>query len=286
VYPNYGLGPPVTPTNTFGGRYDFERAGSINVTPGPRQFGGTYRIFYTPTSTWYQYVYYFTPNIYKGYFNYFCIDNGVACTPDTFVSNIGDFTVLYAGTRFLLNVTGTGTGFGNNANTAKATTPLKAGGTRITPSGNASFVVGYNQYINLIHPWTTGFASVHNPVGSPNIITPQAGGYDIVLDGVDITVPHVDVNQNFNVQLGMLTTTTTTFVQEMFGVGRIVSMVRPRLIQTYAVPIDPFIDPISEVWSVARLAALKVFFLPEPSGMLMLGAGIAGLLGLSRIRRR
>jgi hypothetical protein len=31
---------------------------------------------------------------------------------------------------------------------------------------------------------------------------------------------------------------------------------------------------------------LKVFFLPEPGGMLMLGAGIAALLGLSRMRRR
>jgi hypothetical protein len=29
-----------------------------------------------------------------------------------------------------------------------------------------------------------------------------------------------------------------------------------------------------------------VFFLPEPAGMLMLGVGIAGLLGLSRMRRR
>jgi hypothetical protein len=31
---------------------------------------------------------------------------------------------------------------------------------------------------------------------------------------------------------------------------------------------------------------LKVFFLPEPAGMLMLGVGIAALLGLSRMRRR
>jgi hypothetical protein len=29
-----------------------------------------------------------------------------------------------------------------------------------------------------------------------------------------------------------------------------------------------------------------VFFLPEPTGLLMLGTGIATLLGLSRTRRR
>jgi hypothetical protein len=61
-------------------------------------------------------------------------------------------------------------------------------------------------------------------------------------------------------------------------------MVRPRLIHTYTVPID--FGLIENTWNVARLWRLKVFFLPEPSGMLLLGAGIAALLGLSRLRRR
>jgi hypothetical protein len=43
---------------------------------------------------------------------------------------------------------------------------------------------------------------------------------------------------------------------------------------------------VIEAEPVARLRRLKVFFLPEPGGMLMLGAGIAALLGLSRMRRR
>jgi hypothetical protein len=63
-------------------------------------------------------------------------------------------------------------------------------------------------------------------------------------------------------------------------------MVRPRLVHTYRVPLDPSVDPIANIRQLARLHTMKVFFLPEPGGMLMLGAGIAVLLGLSRIRRR
>ncbi len=62
-------------------------------------------------------------------------------------------------------------------------------------------------------------------------------------------------------------------------------MVRPRLIHTYTVPIDPS-GRIENIRQLARLWRLKVFFLPEPAGMLLLGAGIAVLLGLSRMRRR
>jgi hypothetical protein len=46
------------------------------------------------------------------------------------------------------------------------------------------------------------------------------------------------------------------------------------------------VDPIANIRQLARLWSLKVFFLPEPSGLLLLGTGIAVLLGLSRMRRR
>ncbi len=72
----------------------------------------------------------------------------------------------------------------------------------------------------------------------------------------------------------------------MKGVTRLVSMVRPRLTWTFAVPLDPSVDPIENIWTPVRLWRLKVFFLPEPAGTLLLGAGIAALLGLSRMRRR
>jgi hypothetical protein len=293
---NYGDGNPVTPTATFDGRYDMSRGGSITVTPGPRRFGGTFRIFYRPEASYYQYIYYFSPAIYKGYGGFSCLDEGVlGCTPGTFKSTAGDTTAGYRITRFLLNVTGTGTGKQTKANTAKATTPTTPNGKAPTPYGNASFITGMRRYLNLIHPWTTGFAKVHNAKGSPKVIgpwgtispviTPQAQGYDISLGGADITVTYHDWHLNWNHQLSTFTTTTYTYKQYLYGVERVVSMVRPRLVHTYTVPVDPG-DPITNTKQLARLWRLKVFFVPEPAGMLLLGVGIAALLGLSRMRRR
>ena len=295
-YPNYATGNPVTPTTTFDGKYDFTRAGSINVTPGPRRFGGTYRVFYHPDSFWYQLVGIYSPAAYKGYYRFYCRNNGVFCTPDTFVSHIGDITTLYRGTRYLLNVKGTGTGDRLQSNSARATTPTSQFGTRPTSGGQgtpdgapASYIGGVQQYINLIHPWTTGFASVHNPIGSPHVITPQLQGYDIDLEYTPdqvLTVTHIDVDQNFNFELNTITTSTYTYKQYLKGVGRIVSMVRPRLIHTYRQPLDPVNDPIVTNWQVARLWAMKVFFVPEPSGMLMLSTGLGLLVVLHRVRGR
>jgi hypothetical protein len=293
AYPNYGFGNPVTPTTTFDGRYDISRAGSINVTPGSRQFGGSFRAFYRPEAFWYQYIYYFTPAIYKLYAEFSCLDDGVVCTPNNIDSNPGDLTAVYRGTRYLLNVKGSGTGDRLQSNTAKATQATTPYGTKPTvggagtPSGGApaSFIHGAQQYLGMIHPWTTGFASVKNWLASSFAITPQAQGYDISLGGADITVTHHDWNQVWNKTLSTIVTTTVTTKQYLYGVGRVVSMVRPRLIHTYTVPID-FVGRIENTWQAARMWRLKVFFLPEPAGMLMLGVGVAGLLGLSRMRRR
>jgi hypothetical protein len=283
--PNYGLGDPLTPTTTFGGRYDMSRAGSIHVTPGPNRFGGTFRLFYGPNASFYQYIAYFSPAFYKAYRDYICLDEGMFdCTKDTFVSDIGDTTAIYQITSFLLNVTGTGTGAGKRANTAKATTPTTPYGKAPTPYGNASFITKRYRYLNLIHPWTTGFASAFSTGWWSHWITPQAQGYDTSLGGIDITVPHYDWNMNYNKTLQTLTTTTQTTKQYLKGVTRVISMVRPRLIQTYTVPIDPS-EPIEYVWQHARLWRLKVFFLPEPSGLL-LAAGLGCLVVLYRVRAR
>jgi hypothetical protein len=293
-YPNYGLGNPVTPTTTFSGRYDFSRAGAINVTPGPRRFGGTFRIFYRPEAFWYQYIYNFSPAIYKAYGQFSCLDEGTTCNASNFKSSIGDTTAWYRGTRYLLNVKGSGTGDRLQSNTAKATTPTTPLGDNPTSNGQgtpngglpASYITGAQQYLNLIHPWTTGFASVYNQIGSPYVITPQAQGYDINLGDTDITVTRTEWNQQWNKTLSTLTTTTATAKQYLYGVERIVSMVRPRLIHTYSVPPGPIPGPITTNWQAPRLWTMKVFFLPEPTGMLMLSTGLGLLVVLHRASRR
>ena len=283
--PNYGLGSPLTPTTTFDGRYDMSRGGSIHVTPGPNRFGGTFRLFFAPEAGWKQYIDYWNKSprsaLYQGYGYYLCFDDGMYdCTPDTFASEPGT-TAKYLGVRWLLTEKGK----------AKATTPIP--GPRAdtyptpTPYGNASYLRASRHYLNLIHPWTTGFAKVDKPQPfTAGVYFPHASGYDTSLGGVDITVTHYDWNQHFNKKHETLYTTTQTTKQYLKGVTRVVSMVRPRLTWTFAVPLDPSVDPIENVWTPLRLWRLKVFFLPEPAGMLLLGAGIAVLLGLSRMRRR
>jgi hypothetical protein len=277
--PNYGLGNPATPTTTFDGRYDVSRGGSIFVEPGANQFGGTFRLFFRDTAHWDQYIYYFSPALYVGFGSYFCFDDGAkGCTPDTHVSEPGT-TQIYNGIWWLLTELGK----------AKATTPTTAGGTTPTYYGNASYLRRSQHYLNLIHPWTTGYAKAVNAAGNQGsgTITPKAQGYDINLGGATVTRFKKNYNQVFDKSLSTLVTSTTTpYTQVMKGVTRVVSMVRPRLTWTIAVPLDPSVDPIENIWTPVRMRQLKVFFLPEPGGMLVLGVGIASLLGLSRMWRR
>jgi hypothetical protein len=279
--PNYGLGNPVTPTTTFSGRYDLSRDGSIRVTPGPNRFGGTFRLFFWPEAHWEQYIYLFSPALYYGYGSYFCFDDGMYdCTADTFVSEPGT-TQIYNGTWWLLTP-------GGKAKATTPTAPRQATKPTPTPYGNASYLRRSQHYFNLIHPWTTGFGAAYMAQGNESgTITPQATGYDIKLSDATISVKKFDWNQQFNKTLNTLTTTTSTpYTQVITGVTRVVSMVRPRLTWTIAVPLDPSVDPITNIWTPVRMWRLKVFFLPEPAGMLMLGVGIAALLGLARMRRR
>ena len=297
-YPNYGSGPPTSMavTTTFSGRYDFSRAGSIHVTPGPNRFGGTMKLFYDPSAYWYAYVDYFAPAYYRGYGSFLCQDPpGVTCTPSA-VSSIGDVTVYFKMTRFLMNVTGTGTGKQTRANTAKATTPTSLGpGTFPTQYGNASYIAAKNFYLNTIHPWTTGFASAHNPLSPYTNVRPQLQGYDISLGGADITVTHVRTSAMWNSTLSTVTYTQDTYKQYLKGVTRVVSMVRPRLLHVYT--SNSIIErprgwhTWTGLWmgpyQSAQASTMKVFFLlPEPTGLLMLGTGLGLLVVLHRVSRR
>ncbi len=282
--PNYGSGNP-TPnavTTTFDGNYDFDRAGSINITPNPNRFAGTMRIIYRSPSSFYQYIFVDSPVNYKAYGSFKCERAGVNC--DYLDTEIGVTTTSGMVTRFLLNVKGTGTGDQLQSNTAKATKSTTPTGPAPTPYGNASFITAKNYYLHQIAPWTTGFVSIYNYLSGPQV-TPQLQGYDKTLGGTDITVTHFGTFATFNTDLSTVTFSYTTYKQYLSSVMRVVSVIRPRIVHAYLKPTSPA-DPIEANNNLAELWTMKIYFVPEPAAVVMMGAGIAGLLGLSRIRRR
>jgi hypothetical protein len=272
--PNLATGSPVNPTQTFGGRYDEGRAGSLNVTRGGNRFGGTMRILYGPNSKFYQFIFVDSPVKFQATGTFLCqYGSGTGfmdCTggPNT-ETEIGQLDSTGMVTRFLLN----------EAGTAKQTT-----------GGSAqNYITGKNYYLHLLHPWTTGAASVYNYASFSNPqIRPYYKGYDKSLGGADITETHTytaafykgkDYTKGAKVYYYYY-----THKQYLQDVRRVVSLVRPRLTHTFERPVPP--DPININFQASRLWVMRVFFLPEPAGMLMLCAGVAVLAGLALLRRR
>jgi hypothetical protein len=154
-----------------------------------------------------------------------------------------------------------------------------------TPDGApASYRVARNHYLHLLHPWTTGFGSVYNYQATIPY-NPKYQGYDTSLGGADITVTNIATNANWNIGQQTVTYTTYMYKQYLTGVQRVVSLVRPRLIHVYEKPLSKSVPFITN-YQASRLWTMKVFFVPEPAGLTMLGTGILALLGLGRIRRR
>jgi hypothetical protein len=271
--PNFGAGAPVTPTTTFGGRYDFSRAGSIFIDPGPNRFGGTMRFLYDDNSLFYQYIFYFSPLIFKAYGTFNCLYKGMECSvlapstagPSPLATKLGQITSTGGVDRFLLK---------NTASMLKATT----GGTAM------KYVFSRANYNHLLAPWTTGKVSIYNP-NSTYLIKPALTGYDKAFAAKNVTVTRSYTTAIYN-QGGMtIGYDYGTTKQYLKGVTRVVSLVRPRLIHTYLRPRIAS-DPIVNNFSAARLWKMRVFFLPEPGQLLMLGSAIAGLGGLYLLRRR
>ena len=293
-------------TTTFNGRYDAFRGGSLHVTPGANRFGGTFRNFFLDTAHWDQYITFFPPFKYLGYGSYFCFDDGMKdCTPNTHVSEVGT-TQIYNGIWWLLTDLGKAkavtprTSQGTTPTMTEYATPTRTKWYGVTPptyvgvgtenGAPASYNRRSQIYLNLIHPWTTGYAKAVQADGNDGtgIITPQATGYDTTFSpATTFVVPKKNYNREYvaGTVMALVSSTTTPYTQTLTGVTRVVSMVRPRLTWTMAVPLDPA-DEILNIWSPVRMGQLKVYFLPEPAGMLMLGVGSAALLGLFRLRRR
>jgi hypothetical protein len=174
----YGQGEPRTPTTTFPigrwinyttagpgtvptttttgnyrerGNYDFERGGSIRITPGPHRFGGTMRYLYGEDGFWYQYITINTGFISTAY---------VVGTPQwqrtaNDEAEIGEKVSGGYGIRYRWTIN----------KDYKAT------------DGNGNSIWWRNQYIDTAMPWTTGDLVVFQPLGT-FVTTLTYGGND------------------------------------------------------------------------------------------------------------
>ena len=151
--PPLGRGDPVTPTTTFGGRYDFSRAGSIMITPGPNHFGGTMQFFYGPNQRYYQLVT-LQLGITKAY--------GVGQPPIStdHESQLGEFVIGRQMDRYWM--------------TSYGYFRITTGGTPYSPGDD---VVYRAQYISTIVPFTTGMITGYQPVGW-TVTVHTVTGYD------------------------------------------------------------------------------------------------------------
>jgi hypothetical protein len=130
------MGNPVVATTAHSGRYDFSRGGSIQITPGPNKFSGTMRLVYGPNASFYQFITYFTPNIYKAYGSFTGPPSGDETNP-------GETTSSGKVTRFLL-------------------TPI---GAKKAKTGMGAYIQSTAHYLHLLAPWTTGMIEIYNPIG-------------------------------------------------------------------------------------------------------------------------
>ncbi len=166
--PPLGTGDPVTPTTTFDGRYDFRRAGSIMITPGPNRFGGTMQFFYGPNHRFYQFNTIFSVYASKAY------GNGPPAISTDHESHVGEFVIGRQMDRYWL------TTFGYQRYLIGST---PGGGfctmTSATPGGAplCEYYLLNVQYISTIVPFTTGMITGYQPLGYTTTVHTLTG-YD------------------------------------------------------------------------------------------------------------
>jgi hypothetical protein len=260
-------------TTTFDGVFDFSRNGYLKIDPGPNRFGGTMRYLYAPASLYYQYISYFNPLFFKGYGSFGCTKHGITCT-EGFETELGEATSSGMVNRYLLDPT-----------IFTYPTPTSNGKSQYRKIAEPP-VISRNYYLHLNAPFTTGKVSAFNDVGvtSGYGVHPVSTGYDKNLGGTDIILTRTYTAVEYKGK-GKTYYPTQKYYTKLTGVTRVVSLVKPRLTHSYQIPRVPS-DPVFMAYQANRVWLMKVFFLPEPAGVLMLGTGIAVLLGLSRMRRR
>jgi len=146
--PNTGMGNAVTPTTTWGGRYNFSRAGSIQIQQGPNKFSGTMKWIYGPNAFFYQlWTAAAYPHISRAF--------GSFTSPSEYnESEVGEIDTTGMVTRYRY--------------TAGGVSQVTSGGTPIKAAAH---------YIHTFAPWTTGRVEGYQPLGD-YLTRLTATGYD------------------------------------------------------------------------------------------------------------
>jgi hypothetical protein len=276
---------PGGTTVTHGGLFDFSRNGYIDIEPGGNRFGGTMRYLSDEKALFYQYLSIDDPLFFKAYGSFACTKQGVECTK-SLEQTLGEATSSGMVSRFLLgNTIFTNTNTSTLRFASMTQYRKKAYTTSGSPPGVKN-IITKNYYLDLRGPWTTGMIDVNITTGVSSMYGahPTATGYDKTLGGSDITLTRTYTTVDYK-GLGKTYYQTKKYYTTLKGVTRVVSLVTPRILHVYQVPRIPS-DPILSNYAAPRAWIMKVFFLPEPTGALMLGAGFVLLLGLYRIRLR
>jgi hypothetical protein len=265
---NPGSGYPVTATTTFGGAFDKNRAGSAKLTPGPNRFGGTIKFIFDPSSIFKQKIRTLTGYYSKATGSFYC----QATAGSGPGARNGPLQPCASSDLSKVGVIGSSGMVSRKKYTSLGYVPIMT-----TMGVNALTYKAY--YLSTFAPWTTGMIYAQNPLNYKNQKFTQTG-YD-----KKFSVPTTRTFTYTNYNTTTAGTTTTTTMKTLMGITRITSMVRPRLRHTYLQSNNP-LGAVTTPYQSARLWGLRVFQLPEPGGLVLLGAGILGLAGLSILRRR
>jgi hypothetical protein len=143
------------PISFADGNYDFDRAGSIMVTPGKNRFGGTMHFFYGPNHLYYQQLTINTAYLSRAYGPQMDVRNPNANTVLGDVQFGGPFDIY----RF----------------TRSGYVPVTTGDGTPNSPGNPYFINA--PYFYMLVPFTTGMVTVWQPFGGTNTEF-QLTGYD------------------------------------------------------------------------------------------------------------
>lgn len=242
-----GLGDPVTPTTTWGGRYDFSRGGTIQVTPGPNRFGGTMNFITGPNARFYQLITINTPYVSKATGTTQDVTGEMYLGQKTWSGNVTRVRVTPTPT---ITTTTTTTPMGGTVmstfTTYKFTTLKTTGGDPVYSA------VGHYIATNAVS--TTGMLYGYAPAGTYQTKLTHTGYDNRTPDGLSGNLSLI----NARLRHTYLVTNN---------------------------PLDPITTNYNSV-RMYEMLVMFAGEAPEPGVMLLLGVGIVTLAGLVHLRRR